>query len=369
MTVDCNAVLIMRVGRLRRTTPRTLTLLVRRAIAMPPTIFKGVFIAPAITAPERTAEPPQNAGAGTVATVQEPVEMRKPLDLGQLTISLQSYSWHKLCATASFHCFKTSDKGVGMKRVLGSAVMAAMLTGAPQVHADTIYGVWSNPILTGDTTDAVDTMALTHLDNTTSAVVSISNNAGSSTINWGTWSQNGITNPPGQSDAAGCAFLLSNNGLPCQSTVTFTGATVPADPKQPFKVGSFTYANGTSNLDSLIFFATLTFFETSSSVSIGSDLVQFNTTNNTGNDDQNADYITFSGLAGQSDNAREGMAPTIVDLNGFIDDLTLTSITFVSGNGFVGNSLPIPLTAPEPAGLALVGVALAGLGLARRRRR
>lgn len=251
---------------------------------------------------------------------------------------------------------------------LGSyAVMALAFAGAPQSHAGTIEGIWSNPILAGNIIDATSG-ALSFHNNTASAVSSISNGI-SSAISWGTWNSAGITNPPGVPDTVGCAALAAGFGVPCQSTITFTGNTLPADTLVPFSLGTLTYSNGTSNLDSLIFGATLTFFDSANpGVSLGSDFVQFVTTNNTGSDTQNADYVAFSGLAGQSFNVIEG-ATAQASLNGIIDDVVLTSLTLLSAptTGFIGSSPSIPLTAPEPASIALLCLGLAGIGIARRR--
>jgi len=257
-----------------------------------------------------------------------------------------------------------------MRRAIGFgkyAALAAMLLGAQHAQAGTIEGIWSAPILTGNTIDAVS-QALSSQNNAISAVDAISNNVSGSTISWGTSSASGVTNPPGVPDAAGCAAL---SPVPCQSAITFTGNTLPPDPTNPFTIGTLTYTNGTSNTDSLIFGATLTFVDSANpGTPLGSDTVQINTTANSGDATQNADYILFSGLAGQSFNVIEGATAT-AGLNGFIDALTLTSLTLLSSpsTGFIGNSPPIPFTVPEPASLAILGFSVLGMSLMRHRRR
>jgi hypothetical protein len=234
----------------------------------------------------------------------------------------------------------------------------------PVNQGDTIEATWSNPTLSGTVIDPV-TNALTGYNNSSSAVFGISNAASSSTINWGTYSTTGITNPPGVPDAAGCASIAPT---PCQSTVTFIGATLPANTSVPFTVGTFTYTNGTSNSDSLIFGATLTFVDVQTGTTIGSDTVSINTTLNTGTATQNADYLVFSGLTGVSFNEGEGQTATAMG-KGFVDGLVLTSLTITGGTGgFIGNDPPLPATVPEPASIALLGAGITCLTLIRRRR-
>ena len=107
-----------------------------------------------------------------------------------------------------------------MKRKLGTggcAVIAMALATVPQSRADTIEGIWSSPVLAGTIINPVSSK-LTFFDNTASAVVSVSNGAGGSTINWGTWSLSGITNPPGVPEPAGCAYLAASfSGTACQA--------------------------------------------------------------------------------------------------------------------------------------------------------
>jgi len=231
--------------------------------------------------------------------------------------------------------------------------------------ADTIEGIWANPVLSGTIIDPV-THVLTGFNNTGTYVASMTNGVAGSTIQWGTYNTAGITNPPHVPDTAGCAVLAPT---PCQSVVTFVGNTIPADPTVPFTIGTFTFTNGTSNLDSLIFGATLTFIDAQTHAVLGSDVVSIDTTRNTGNAVQNADYITLSGLAGQSFNVEEGFTAT-AGVTGVIDGLVVLEWQVLSGSGgFIGHDPALPAVAPEPASLALLGTGLLGLGLTTFRRR
>jgi hypothetical protein len=247
------------------------------------------------------------------------------------------------------------------------ATIASLLPFA--AHADTIEAFWSNPVLIGTIINPL-TNQLTGFNNSTSAVVSISNGSAQSAINWGTWNANGITNPPGVPDVAGCAALAAGfNGTPCQSSLTFTGATLPTDTSVPFTLGTITYTNGTSNLDSLAFGATLTFMDSQTSEILGSDQVAFNTTQNLGTVQQQADYITFSGLSGVSFNVEENATATAT-ATGHIDGLVLDSLTVTGGTGgFIGDNAALPAVVPEPASLGLLGTGFAILGVLGRRRR
>ena len=221
--------------------------------------------------------------------------------------------------------------------------------------ADTIEGIWSDPVLIGTTINPV-TNVLTGFDNTATAVYTVGNGVGGSVLQWGTI-------------AAGCGTVAP---APCNSTLLFTGNTLPADPTVTFQLGTMYFSNGTSDLNSLIFGATLTLIDAQTSAVLGSDFVSIDTTANQGTAQQNADYITFAGLSGVSFNVLEGENATAA-MNGFIDGYTLTTLLVISfsapGSGFIGNNPALPSVAPEPASLALLGTGLLGLGLTTFRRR
>jgi hypothetical protein len=163
------------------------------------------------------------------------------------------------------------------------------------------------------------------------------------------------------------------------STLTFTGTPIVNQaPDTVFQIGQFTYTNGTSDLTSLIFGATLTLTlnDTFGGV-IDTKVVKLviTTTNNTGNAAQNADFVQFPAtsttLQSQpSMNVFEGSTATFLLMGEIIGDPTLSLAEIViapgsEGAGFVGQGRPVP----EPASIAMLIVGLAGLSFARARAR
>jgi len=245
----------------------------------------------------------------------------------------------------------------------GSAIVRADIPTGDQIVAE-----WSNVIVTGNVANDPATGNLTYMDNTGTAVYTIGNDVGTNnSLTWGS---------PGASEL----IFFS------------TGVSVPAD-QTNFAVGSLFFFNGTSDLDTLIFGATLTFYDQSASdpsdlTSLAAFNVIITTTSNqygsvtdptTDELNTDADYVNIcgvqSGICQESLEAYEfgegGSAGYLnLELYGTVvgdPQLSLSTPAIVGGSGIIGGEAPLAAT-PEPSGLALLSVALVGgIGLAKRR--
>ena len=209
----------------------------------------------------------------------------------------------------------------------------------------TITGTFSNPVSSGNIIDAA-TGAPTFYDNSSSVVVT---GLGSNTLAWGS---NTVTPPP-----------------PTQSTLTFTGATITTPIfNTPFTLGTITFTNGTSALNSLIFGIDLTLGTADGSITPLTTRVGIVTTANTSTDPApNADFIGFDKFAATF-NVFEGATASALLIGDLVGDpqFNLLDLELVPGNeanGFIGQGLPLP----EPAPLALIALSL--LAMAPRARR
>lgn len=149
-------------------------------------------------------------------------------------------------------------------------VLAAMITllGGASAHADgvnTIVGVFSDVVDSGNILNDPAVGLKTFLDNSATAPASTFIGGGGSQLQWGT--------------APDLAIPASEQ----YSVLSFTGAQdVPDTSPTPIQIGTITYLNGTSDLNSIIFGAKLNFYLNSVTPAnfLATDTVIVNTTSN-----------------------------------------------------------------------------------------
>jgi hypothetical protein len=264
-------------------------------------------------------------------------------------------------------------KSHAKKHFVGLLVLTllAWFGGATTAHADvlgaTVSATFTDPVLVGNVANDPAPGELTFVDNSTTATYS---GVGTNSISWGTGPDLGIP--------AGEQF----------SQLTFMGASnINLSSSTPQTIGTISYLNGTSDLDSLIFGVTINFYAANGSTYLGSDNVIITTTENqysgTGLTPQqlqtDADYINICGnssnICGESlesyeDSETGQLSPVVANLQADLD-FNLTGITVQNSSsnlGTVGN-LPALAQVPEPSALVLTLTALGGcVGLFRRRR-
>jgi hypothetical protein len=174
--------------------------------------------------------------------------------------------------------------------LLSAVVASAGALGVVEAQASgveaggTIVGLFSDPILQGFVTNDPVLGSSTYFNNTSTAFQEIANSTNPA-----------LTGSGYQQD--GSVLLWGNNSG--ESGLIFFGAAVTDTPSQPFTFGSIIYYNGTSALNSLIFGATLSLYETFDGVNLlplGSEQVIITTTSNiTGTLAGDADYVNICG--------------------------------------------------------------------------
>lgn len=255
----------------------------------------------------------------------------------------------------------------------------ALALGAPQARADgltpggTIIGVFSDPIYSGFVThDPNISSPPTYFDNSATAPLSLSIVNSTDPTLAGT--------PALQATGSKLQWGSDSSVDPSEqfSELIFFGAPVPANIHEPFEAGVITFLNGTSDLTSLIFGASLSLYDNvvSPQTYLGTDTVIITTTSNLDVDlAQDADYINICGngsnICGSSIEAYEdsegGTGVTAVLQGQIVGDpqLQFLSVTVspdqLATGGLVGNEAAGGV--PEPSTWAMIILGFAGIGL------
>ena len=255
----------------------------------------------------------------------------------------------------------------------------ALALGAPQARAEgltpggTIIGVFSDPIYSGFVThDPTISSPPTYFDNSATAPLSLSIVNSTDPTLAGT--------PPLQATGSKLQWGSDASVDPSEqfSELIFFGAPVPANIHEPFEAGVITYLNGTSDLTSLIFGASLSLYDNvvSPQTYLGTDQVIITTTSNLDVDlAQDADYINICGngsnICGSSIEAYEdsegGTGVTAVLQGQIVGDpqLQFLNVTVspdqLATGGLVGNEAAAGVI-PEPSTWAMIMLGFAGIG-------
>ncbi len=268
----------------------------------------------------------------------------------------------------------SSGRGAALA-ILAASTLLGVASGA---DAGTIIGVFGGVVTQGSVINYPTIGQNYYLNNAGTAYSVINNSAdpslggtppiqltGSSLL-WGDY-------PPGYGVSPEDSF----------SQLTFFGAPTPADTSTAFQIGTITYLNGTSQLNSQIFAATLSFYDNSVSQAnyLGTDMLYINTTENYNvSIEQDADWINICGNYSSICDSRveayedsEGGTGVTVNLFGeFVGDprLDLTSVQLAPGqstttNGFIGEGPQMSVAEPAAWTMMLLGFGLIGGALRR----
>jgi hypothetical protein len=264
-------------------------------------------------------------------------------------------------------------------KIAFSVFGVALALGITQAQANglptggTIIGVFSDPIYSGFVThDPTISSPPTYFDNSATAPLSLSIVNSTDPTLAGT--------PALQATGSKLQWGSDASVDPSEqfSELIFFGAPIPADIHQPFEAGVITYLNGTSDLTSLIFGASLSLYDNvvSSETYLGTDQVIITTTSNLDVDlAQDADYINICGngsnICGSSIEAYEdsegGTGVTAVLQGQIVGDpqLQFTDVTVspdqLATGGLVGNEAAAGVV-PEPSTWSMIILGFAGIG-------
>ena len=254
---------------------------------------------------------------------------------------------------------------------LALGITQAQANGLPS--GGTIIGVFSDPIYSGVVThDPTISSPPTYFDNSATAPLSLSIVNSTDPTLAGT--------PALQATGSKLQWGSDASVDPSEqfSELIFFGAPIPADIHQPFEAGVITYLNGTSDLTSLIFGASLSLYDNvvSPETYLGTDHVIITTTSNLDVDlAQDADYINICGngsnICGSSIEAyedSEGGTGVPAVLQGQIvgdPQLQFTDVTVspdqLATGGLVGNEAAAGVV-PEPSTWSMIILGFAGIG-------
>jgi PEP-CTERM motif len=269
----------------------------------------------------------------------------------------------------------------------------ALALGTLQARADglpaggTIIGVFSDPIYSGFVTHDPNIFTSTYFDNTATAPFSLSIVNSTNPALEGTPPLPGET--PLQATGSKLQWGSDNSVDPADqfSELIFFGAQVPADIHQPFQAGVITFLNGTSDLTSLIFGASLKLYDNvvSDATYLGTDTVTITTTSNLGTPALDTDYINICGngsnICGSSieayEDSQDGTGVTAVLMGQIVGDpqlqFTDVALAAVQTNLLDPQSPPGLLTGlvggqaaggviPEPSTWAMMVLGFIGMG-------
>lgn len=273
-------------------------------------------------------------------------------------------------------------------KIAWSVCGIALVLGTLQARADglpsggTIIGVFSDPIYSGFVSHDPNISSSTYFDNTATAPLSLSIVNSTDPTLGGT--------PALQATGSKLQWGSDNSVDPSEqfSELIFFGAQMPANIHQPFEAGVITFLNGTSDLTSLIFGASLSLYANvvSPQTFLGTDTVIITTTSNLGAAlAQDADYISICGngsnICGSSieayENSQGGTGVTAVLMGQIVGDPQLqfsdVALAPVQTNlldpgsppgltGLVGDQAAAGVI-PEPSTWPMMILGFAGLGL------